>query len=126
MKLFLHNFLQENTDGQMYYPLHIIPGQIKEESVEMNKNTLQAFFSRVDIVGLQTAITDLGLTFQVPASLDLIEDDEEQLQQLHHILFEIDVVSGELVSPSGKHFPITNGIPDMCPPSPPAEAQNQE
>lgn len=123
MKLYLHNFLQENSDGTMYYPLHIVATEVGEEHVEINQNTLQAFFSRVDIVGLQTAIKDLGLEFEVPASFDMLDDD--QIQTLHHILFEIEVISGELVSPSGRHFPIVHGIPDMCPPSPPEHAPQE-
>ncbi|OHS97247.1 hypothetical protein TRFO_09490 [Tritrichomonas foetus] len=113
MKLYLHNFLQDNTDGQIHYPLKIIPTQVKEETGEFNQEMMESFIKRIDFVALASACSDLGIQFQMPE--DLEHFDEEQLKNFHHILFEVEVVAGELVSPSGKHFPIISGIPDMCP-----------
>lgn len=113
MKLYLHNFLQDNTDGQIYYPLKIIASKIDDASSEYNQEMMENFVKRIDFVALESACKDLGIEFQVPE--DLENFDEAQLKNLHHLLFEIEVSEGELVSPSGKHFPIVFGIPDMSP-----------
>jgi uncharacterized protein YbaR (Trm112 family) len=57
----------------------------------------------------------------MPEDVDHLDD--AQIRQLHHILFEVEVVAGELVSETGRRFPIIMGIPDMCPnvPSTPQE-----
>jgi uncharacterized protein YbaR (Trm112 family) len=45
---------------------------------------------------------------------------------LHHLLLEVEVFSGELISPSGNHFQILNGIPDMVNPYIPEQIQTEE
>jgi uncharacterized protein YbaR (Trm112 family) len=113
MKLYLHNFLQDNVDGTAHYPLQILPAEVVDNAVEFNASMMQNFVQRIDLIALQAACRDLGVDFQIPE--DPAALDERQLQSLHHLLFEIEVVSGELVSPSGRRFPIIAGIPDMCP-----------
>lgn len=42
------------------------------------------------------------------------QENSEFLNQLHHALLEVEVVTGELVCPeTGRKFPIKNGIPNM-------------
>jgi multifunctional methyltransferase subunit TRM112 len=113
MKLYLHNFLQDNVDGTVNYPLQIVPTEVVNTTVEFNLGLIQSFVRRIDFIALQAACHDLGLEFQIPDDIDALE--EPQLQAIHHLLFEIEVVSGELVSSSGRRFPIISGIPDMCP-----------
>ena len=113
MKLYLHNFLQDNANGQIHYPLKIIPSKVQESSVEYNEEMMENFVKRIDFVALESACNDLGIEFQVPEDLENFEED--QLKKIHHLLFEIEVEEGELVSPSGTHFPIISGIPDMSP-----------
>ncbi|KAH8295776.1 hypothetical protein KR018_008755 [Drosophila ironensis] len=49
-----------------------------------------------------------------PAQPENIGDNELLLQKLHHLLFEIDVLDGQLECPeTGRVFPITDGIPNM-------------
>lgn len=41
-------------------------------------------------------------------------ENAEFLQNLHHALFNIDIVSGAFICPeSGREFPIVSGIPNM-------------
>ena len=124
MRLYLHNFLQDNADGQIHYPLKIIPTQVKDEPGEFNLEMMENFIKRIDFMALAGACNDLGIKFTVPE--DLEHFDEEQLKELHHLLFEVEVVSGELVSPSGKRFPIVSGIPDMCPQNQQQQQQEEE
>lgn len=55
------------------------------------------------------------LTEDIPAvQPENIGDNEALLQKLHHLLFEIDVLEGQLECPeTGRVFPITDGIPNM-------------
>jgi hypothetical protein len=114
MKLYLHNFLQDNLGPVPEYPLRIHPGEVNfEASVEFNADLIHSFIKRIDLVALASACSDLGQPFEAPP--DLEELSEEQLHYLHHWLFEVEVLSGELESQSGRRFPIISGIPDMCP-----------
>lgn len=113
MKLYLHNFLQDNSDGKIHYPLKIIPVKVEEVQCEFNFEMMQSFIKRIDFIALANACQDISQAFEPPEDIEQL--DEDQLRILHHLLFEIEVVSGELVSPSGKHFPINSGIPDMSP-----------
>jgi uncharacterized protein YbaR (Trm112 family) len=113
MKLYLHNFLQDNFDGSFHYPLKIIPGEVRVSAVDFQADLIQSLVKRIDLLALAGACADLAVDFQVPENID--ELDDSQAQALHHILFEVEVLSGELVSPSGRRFPIIAGIPDMCP-----------
>ena len=128
MKLYLHNFLQDKTDGKIFYPLQIIPAKVEEIPGDYNQDMMERFVKRIDFIALGSACHDLGFDFEVPEDLEHFE--EQQLKHLHHLLFEVEVVEGELVSPSGKHFPIISGIPDMSPQigaaPPEAECDEQE
>lgn len=42
------------------------------------------------------------------------ENNEDFLKKVHHVLLEVDVISGDLICPeSGRKFPISDGIPNM-------------
>jgi hypothetical protein len=126
MKLYLHNFLQENVDGSFHYPLKVIPGEVRIDAVDFQAGLIQGFIKRIDLPALAGACADLAVDFQIPENIDVLGDDQAQV--LHHILFEIEVLSSEVVSPSGRRFPIIAGIPDMCPPvdAPPSEDEEED
>ena len=47
---------------------------------------------------------------------DELLNGEEFLKRLHLVLFEVEIVEGELICPeTGRKFPINNGIPNMLP-----------
>lgn len=53
------------------------------------------------------------LGVELPAEKDESES-EEFLNQVHHALLEVEVITGDLVCPeTGRKFPIKNGIPNM-------------
>lgn len=126
MKLYLHNFLQDNIDPTPHYPLTIVPGEVQEVEVEFNPELVASFVRRIDLMTLAGACANLKIPFEPP--MDIQHMDEDQTKMMHHILFEIEVVSGELVSPANRRFPIIAGIPDMCPHvgAPPAPEQEQD
>ena len=113
MKLYVHNFLQDNIESTRHYPLKIVPTSVRTVSVELNPDFIANLARRIDLMALEGACRDLNLPFQRPGDIDHL--DEEQIAMLHHVLLEVEVVTGELVSPSGRRFPIISGIPDMCP-----------
>ena len=62
---------------------------------------------------LVAAAGALGVT--LPETVDAALAADEAFQRaLHHVLFDVHVLEGELVcGESGQVFPITEGIPDM-------------
>lgn len=51
---------------------------------------------------------------QIPYSLPEGEMDAATLEALHHVLFNIHIIEGELICPdTGRKFPIKQGIPNM-------------
>ena len=119
MKLYLHNFLQDNIETTRLYPLSIEATEVQEVEVEFNEELIDSFVKRIDLSALVGACRDLGIDFEAPD--DITHMDEEQKRALHHILFEVEIISGELYyrPPDGsepkRRFPIIAGIPDMCP-----------
>jgi multifunctional methyltransferase subunit TRM112 len=57
----------------------------------------------------------IGHSGDLPRTLgDDYENDIEFLKKVHHVLLEVEVISGELVCPeSGRKFSISKGIPNM-------------
>lgn len=76
---------------------------------------MKKIIPRLDWSAVCLAAEKLGLRDQLPAEMEESHiSDEEFLKKLHHILFEIDIVEGELVCPeTGRKFPISDGIPNM-------------
>lgn len=124
MKLYLHNFLQDNTQGKIYYPLRIANAVVQEVVVEFNEDMMRNFVKRIDFQALKLVCDDLKIELEIPEDIENIE--LEQAKKLHHILFEIEIVSGELHSLSGRIFPIIEGIPDMCPHVEPIKKSEEE
>jgi multifunctional methyltransferase subunit TRM112 len=57
----------------------------------------------------------LDVESKLPATVpEDYASNEEFLQALHHVLMEIEIVTGTLVCPeTAKRFPIKTGIPSM-------------
>ena len=66
----------------------------------------------MDWPALYEAAKSIGI--EVPAEVPEDEAESEVMKQVHHALFEIEVIEGELVCPeTGRKFPIKHGIPNM-------------
>ena len=110
--------LQCNAKGVTNgYPLKIESSQTEVIESEFNEEVTRAMIAKIDWDCLKSAINDLALN--VAEGLEDIinakgEADEESLRNLHHILFEVHVIEGELICPeSGRKFPVKDGIPNM-------------
>eukprot|EP01120_Amphizonella_sp_Union-15-10_P003224 TRINITY_DN13654_c0_g1_i1.p1 TRINITY_DN13654_c0_g1~~TRINITY_DN13654_c0_g1_i1.p1 ORF type:complete len:121 (-),score=18.78 TRINITY_DN13654_c0_g1_i1:27-389(-) len=113
MKLLTHNMLQSNVrDVKKPYPLLIKATKVELLEVPYEAELVKAMIPKIEYSVVVEAATSLGyndLPKQLPTTLE-----EEFLKKLHHALFKIDVVEGELICPESKRsFPITNGIPNM-------------
>ena len=118
MRLITHNMLQCNAKGVTNgYPLKIECSNTEVIESEFNEEVTRAMLAKIDWDCLKSAAHDLSLPMldgMDDAMKTISEIDEEGLRNLHHILFEVHVLEGELVCPeSGRKFPVQDGIPNM-------------
>ena len=107
MRLILHNHLLDGN-GKPY--------TIKDATTKVILKTydtayISKILSSVDLAILYKAINDLGIEIEPVHNIN--KPTDEELQVLHHVLFEIEVLKGYLISEDGKKFQIVGGIPDM-------------
>ncbi|XP_037269992.1 tRNA methyltransferase subunit 11-2 isoform X1 [Rhipicephalus microplus] len=89
--------------------------ETKVTTVDFNPEFVCRMIPKLDWDALYQAAESIGIAADLPkALLPDYEHNEEFLRRVHHTLFEVEVVAGELVCPeTGRKFPITNGIPNM-------------
>jgi multifunctional methyltransferase subunit TRM112 len=73
---------------------------------------------KINWAALRSAAVNLSVGEKINSmeSLDVVTatNDEALLREIHHLLFEVQVMDGWLVCPSsGRKFPVTDGIPNM-------------
>ena len=91
------------------YPLRIEAASVEETEADYDANLVRRMLSKINLAALQSALSDLKHSVEISDS-----EDENNLRQLHHALFEIHVVEGVLLCPeSGRRFPVKDGIPNM-------------
>lgn len=79
--------------------------------MDYNAEFVQRVIPKMDWNVLKEAANNLGL--EVPSEPPQA-NDETSLRKVHHALFEIEVVQGDLICPeTGRKFPIKQGIPNM-------------
>ncbi|XP_064458717.1 multifunctional methyltransferase subunit TRM112-like protein [Ornithodoros turicata] len=117
MKLLTHNMMTSKCikGVNVGFPLGIVAKETKEVSVDFNPEFVSRMIPKLDWDALYQAAETLGCADGIPKALSAsYEQDQDFLKRAHHILFEVEVVTGELVCPeTGRKFPITNGIPNM-------------
>ena len=114
MKLITHNFLQSIVKGVTKpYPLLIKSTETDAFECDFSAENVKSMISRLEYPALLSALNDISYNHSLPEKLPESLDDD-LIKQLHHILFEVEVMEGCLVCPeSGREFPITRGIPNM-------------
>ncbi|XP_037080278.1 multifunctional methyltransferase subunit TRM112-like protein [Pollicipes pollicipes] len=120
MKLLTHNMLTSKCLKNVVsgYPLQISinsPEDVKVQEVDFNPEFIARIIPKVDWDVLCKTAEEVGHKGDLPATLDQdYETNEEFLKMAHHVLLEVEVMSGELVCPeTGRRFPVTDGIPNM-------------
>ncbi|KAL7676040.1 hypothetical protein ACOME3_002296 [Neoechinorhynchus agilis] len=123
MRLITHNILSTNflKNVKKGYPLMIKATEVKEtESKKFNPQIVRRTIERLDwktfigaARGLQLIKEDKGVNWdEMPQEEQL--KDESFLSSIHRLLFNVEIVKGELVCPeTGRVFPIKNSIPNM-------------
>ncbi|XP_037559090.1 multifunctional methyltransferase subunit TRM112-like protein [Dermacentor silvarum] len=117
MKLLTHNMMTSKCIKGVNtgFPLGIVASETKVISVDFNPEFVCRMIPKLDWDALYQAAESIGCASELPKTLvPDYEHNEEFLKQVHHTLFEVEVVAGELVCPeTGRKFPITDGIPNM-------------
>ncbi|KAL7676596.1 hypothetical protein ACOME3_002845 [Neoechinorhynchus agilis] len=123
MRLVTHNmltssFLKNVKEG---YPLLIKATKVIEtDSKNYSSRLVRRMIDRLDwkvfisaARGLELIKEDDGIAWDEVPQGDKLED-EQFLTAVHRLLFNVDIVEGELVCPeSGRVFPIKDSIPNM-------------
>lgn len=116
MKLLTHNLLTSRCikGVSVGFPLGIQAQEVKESTVDFNQEFVARMIPKLDWDALCQAAENLG-KLDLPRSLSSnYEHDIEFLRKAHHVMFEIEVITGDLVCPeTGRKFPINKGIPNM-------------
>ncbi|XP_022915671.1 multifunctional methyltransferase subunit TRM112-like protein [Onthophagus taurus] len=117
MKLLTHNMLSSKClkGVQVGYPLKLTATDVRECDVDFNPAFVARLIPKLDWGVLIKAADTIGKNDNLPAEiLKEHEQDNEFLKKVHHVLLEVDIVTGELTCPeTGRVFPINNGIPNM-------------
>ena len=116
MKLLTHNFLQSIVKNiTKPYPLIISSDKYEIIEVEYSEIAVKRMIERVEYSALLSALNDLKYSHSLPENLPEENSmDEEFLKKMHHCLFEIEVMEGNLICPeSERKYPVMRGIPNM-------------
>ncbi|XP_023163396.1 multifunctional methyltransferase subunit TRM112-like protein [Drosophila hydei] len=117
MKLSTYNFLTSMAikGVKVGYPLKLTINKKDVIESEFNPVFIERLLPKLDWAAVYSAAQVAELADDIPAAQpDNMAEDEQLLQRLHHLLFEIDVLEGQLECPeTGRVFPITDGIPNM-------------
>lgn len=85
---------------------------MRDLPVDFNVEKVQRIIPKINWPVLQDAARTLNVT--LPADAPQGSEDEETMRCVHHALFEVEVVRGELICPeTGRKFPIKEGIPNL-------------
>eukprot|EP00761_Pharyngomonas_kirbyi_P012639 gb/GECH01012666.1/.p1 GENE.gb/GECH01012666.1/~~gb/GECH01012666.1/.p1 ORF type:complete len:123 (+),score=36.93 gb/GECH01012666.1/:1-369(+) len=112
MRLIGHNMLGCLQCGN--YPFKLEIEEQQEKKQEPKLEFLSRFIEKLDWNGLKNAVSDCGLNELPEEKPEKLEKNEELLQILHHLLFEVDIISGKLnCCECGASFVIRDGIPHV-------------
>jgi multifunctional methyltransferase subunit TRM112 len=86
---------------------------MNEESTEFNPALTQKMLGKIDWKVFARTVETLGHTLPEELSAD-DQANESLMQRIHHLLFNLNIVSGSLVCQNcGRVYPIDKSIPNM-------------
>eukprot|EP00913_Durusdinium_trenchii_P009813 g9214.t1 len=111
MKLMTHNLLKCNKKGETPYEQSFVSAMIPK----LEYGALLKALAEIRECPKIEHVEKLGALPSLPEALPASpESDEEFLKALHTILFDLDLIEGQLICPeSGRVFPVNDGIPNM-------------
>eukprot|EP00669_Euglena_mutabilis_P001357 TRINITY_DN1169_c0_g1_i2.p1 TRINITY_DN1169_c0_g1~~TRINITY_DN1169_c0_g1_i2.p1 ORF type:complete len:129 (-),score=9.21 TRINITY_DN1169_c0_g1_i2:133-519(-) len=117
MRILTHNLLAGPKGG---YPLKIRAHKVEELESEYDAEYIKRLLAKIEWNGVISALGDLnaqGLFSEVRLPVEAPSfdcNDDQLLRQVHHVLNEITIISGQLECPETKSvFAIEDGIPRM-------------
>jgi multifunctional methyltransferase subunit TRM112 len=114
MRLITHNLLKSNVRGVESFPLKIEAEEIREQETEYSADFIHNMLPKLDWPALREGAAALSLEELPETVSDEDRESDEFLRKVHHILLEVQVVSGALVCPkTGRRYQIKDGIPNM-------------
>ncbi|GMH50271.1 hypothetical protein TL16_g08095 [Triparma laevis f. inornata] len=115
MKLLTHNHLRCNTSSATTgYPLKITPTEIRITDDEYNETFVKHVMQNVNWPVLVQAASQCGITTLPPTLPPSLTTDPSFLRALHHVLVNVNIVSGVLKCPdTGREFGVKDGVCDF-------------
>ncbi|XP_076044941.1 multifunctional methyltransferase subunit TRM112-like protein [Oratosquilla oratoria] len=117
MKLVTHNMLTSKgiRNVKTGFPLKIQADEVRTVDIDYNQEFIVRMVPKLDWDALVFAAKSVGHQDDLPTAIpDGFDNDIDLLKKLHHILLEVEVVTGALECPETRRkFPISNGIPNM-------------
>jgi multifunctional methyltransferase subunit TRM112 len=125
MRLITHNMLKCNVKGvENGYPLVIQAEEVTEVEADnpFDLDFMRGLLKKINMKGLRSAIRDLQLDSIDELSsgtdgdvdLEALLTNVSALENIHHLLFEINVETAKLICPeTGREFNVNDGIPNM-------------
>ncbi|KAJ6234685.1 multifunctional methyltransferase subunit trm112-like protein [Anaeramoeba flamelloides] len=99
------------------FPLKIVATEIEETEIEFQRSFIINIIPKIDWGVLRGALEEMGLSekYEIGSKVpENYEEDETFLQLAHHILLEIEIITGKFVCRgTGREFPIENKIANM-------------
>jgi len=99
--------------------LKIIPTEILVEESPVDIELVRKMLPKLQYSAVLGAVADITDKVEpplpsIPTELNGDDLEESTLEILHHILFNVHILEGELICPdTGRKFPIKQGIPNM-------------
>ncbi|WVO13230.1 hypothetical protein L204_100843 [Cryptococcus depauperatus] len=116
VRLITHNMLTCHAKGcnKDNFPLVFSEVELVERPALLNPDFILRFLPKLEWPALVDTARSLGNT-DLPETMPELEAfSEEQIQALHHVLFEMHVEEGNMTCRGCGHvYPISNGIPNM-------------
>ncbi|GJJ06225.1 hypothetical protein Clacol_000415 [Clathrus columnatus] len=120
MRLIAHHILACHAKGctSNNFPLKFSDVESQNAEAEFSPDFLKGFYPKIEWNVLITTAKEKFIKFgevSLPEEQPNLEDlDEETLKKIHHVLLEIDVITGKMSCPNCGHiYPIMSGIPNM-------------
>jgi multifunctional methyltransferase subunit TRM112 len=114
----LHKNICDVCSTTKGYPLRIAATKIVVEDSPLDFELVTKLLPKLNYPAIVAAVQEIA--DQADPKLPEIPDDLPEeldasvLEALHHVLFNIHIVEGELICPdTGRKFPIKQGIPNM-------------
>mmetsp|Transcript_30761 Transcript_30761/g.97942 ORF Transcript_30761/g.97942 Transcript_30761/m.97942 type:complete len:130 (-) Transcript_30761:317-706(-) len=115
MRLLTHNLLTAKREGvEEGFPLALEVRQVEVRESPLRPDFILKVFETLEWGALRAAAGAVGVA-SLPEAVDpAMLEDPAFLAALHHVLFDIHVIEGDLVcQQTGRRFPISGGVPDM-------------